>query len=174
MICNLEAISSFRGRLNRDSAAPRESAQRNMPRTLSSSIVKVFPCTSVERFSVALRSSTHVAQAHVRSLPIGRLVGLPSTDEQERLEPWASLTVPPRSWHDQGRLAVCRKVNMEQTLAARNAMRYGGFSAPALGTLNTDDSRRQPWQALLQVASCHVQKAFLKIWLPIFTMSWST
>ena len=92
-----------------------------MPRTLSSSIVKVFPCTSVERFSVALRSSTHVVQAHVRSLRIGRLFTLPSTDEQERLEPWASLTVPPRSWHDQGRLAVCRKVNMEQTLAARNA-----------------------------------------------------
>ena len=75
----------------------------------------------------------------------------------------------PAQLHDQGRLAVCRKVNMEQAFAAQNAMRYGGFSALALGTLNTDDSRRQLWQALLQVASCHVQKAFLKIWLPIFT-----
>ena len=47
MVCILEAISSSRQRLNRDSAAQfrRESAQHNMPRTPSSKNVHVFPCS---------------------------------------------------------------------------------------------------------------------------------
>ena len=42
-------------------------------------------------------------------------------------------------------------------LVARNALRNDGLQAPALGTLNTDDSRREQWQGLVQLASCHVQ-----------------
>ena len=37
-------------------------------------------------------------------------------------------------------------------------MRNDDLQAHALRTLNTDDSRRQPWQSLVQLASCHVQK----------------
>ena len=47
MMCILEAILSFRKRLNRDSAATFriERAQHNMPRTPSSKDLHVFPCS---------------------------------------------------------------------------------------------------------------------------------
>ena len=75
-------------------------------------------------------------------------VGLPA--KQERLEPWTSRNCSPRCCTTQVRLVVCLKVDIEQALVARNAMRDDGLQAPALGTLNTDDSRRQHQQGLVQ------------------------